>query len=477
MEAQTQRRLEREGRRTVNRFDVIVIGSGQGGVPFAARAATAGRKTLLIERAELGGTCVNRGCTPSKTMVASARAAHVARNAGRLGVQTGDVQVDLGTVVDRKNAIVRQWRDGIGRRLERAGDQHCLKRGHAKFIGPREIEVENERFTADIIVINTGARPAIPPVPGLDDVPYADSTSIMELRETPAHLIVLGGGYIGCEFGQMFRRFGAGVTIINRGSHIVDREDEDVSAALEDVFSAEGIDLFLDRQVVRVEGGGTDITVHLDEGPAVRGTHLLVAVGRVPNTESLGADAADIVLDGRGFITVDDRYQTNVPGVYAIGDVTGGPQFTHTSWDDHRILFDLLGIDPARSAGQRTRADRLIPYTVFTDPQVARVGISEREAQAGGIAHEVAAMPFGHIARAIEMDETAGIIKVLIDPQTERILGAAIVGTEAGELIHVFIALMQAGATARAIVDAEMVHPALAEGLQSVLLRLDRYTL
>jgi pyruvate/2-oxoglutarate dehydrogenase complex dihydrolipoamide dehydrogenase (E3) component len=296
----------------------------------------------------------------------------------------------------------------------------------------------------------------------------------MELRQAPEHLVVLGGGYIGCEFGQMFRRFGAEVTIINRGDHILDREDGDISEAIGEVFDKEGITLRLGRQVVRVEGKPGEVTVHLDDGATVSGTHLLVAVGRVPNTENLGCDAAGIDLDRRGSIVADDEYRTSVEGVYAIGDVTGGPQFTHTSWDDHRILFGLLW---PRNGRRRTRADRLIPYTVFTDPQVARVGLSERDVKAKGIAHECATMPFGWIARAIEVDETAGTMKVLIDPHTEKILGAQIVGLEAGELIHVFVALMQAGGTLQAIVDAEAVHPTLSEGLQSLAMRLDRYAL
>lgn len=458
----------------MNRFDVIVIGSGQGGVPFATRAAAAGRRTLLVERDRLGGTCINRGCTPTKTMVASARAAHVARNAARLGVRVTDVTVDFAAVIERKNAIVRQWQDGIMRRLERAGGNLTSLSGHARFSSPGTIDVDGHRFSAETIVINVGCRPAIPPLPGLESVPWLDSTSIMELDRTPDHLIVLGGGYIGCEFGQMFRRFGSDVTIVNRGPHIVDREDQDVSESLEEAFGAEGIALRLSRQVQCVRQEGGTITVGLDDGSAVSGSHLLVAVGRTPNTADLGCARAGIETDGRGFIVVDDEYRTNVQGTYAIGDVTGGPQFTHTSWDDHRILWDLLW---RRNGRTRTRADRLIPYAVFTDPQVARVGLSEREATQQGIDYEIATMPFGYVARAIELDETAGIMKLLIDPQTERILGAAIVGIEAGELIHVFAALIQAGATPRAIVDLEVVHPTLSEGLQSLAMRFDRYAL
>jgi dihydrolipoamide dehydrogenase len=454
-------------------YDVIVVGSGQAGVPLAARYANQGRKTVLIERDQLGGTCVNRGCTPTKTMVASARAAHVARNAARLGVRAGEVHVDLAAIVNRKNAIVNQWREGIVKRLTRAGDGLDVVQGHGRFSGPGEIAVNGKRYSAPTIVVNVGARPSDPNIQGLDSVAWLDSTSIMELTEIPEHLVVLGGGYIGCEFGQMFRRFGSKVTIVNRGPHILDREDEDVSEALEEVFRTEGIALRTEVEVVSVARSGPGVRVTLADDSTIDGSHLLVAVGRSPNTENLGCEEGGIALDKRGFIRVDERYRTSAEGVYAVGDVTGGPQFTHTSWDDHRILYDLLECGNGKT---RTARDRLVPYAVFTDPQVARVGLSERDARKQGIAYELASMPFAHIARAIELDETAGIVKILIDPKSEKILGATIAGLEAGELIHVFVAMIQAGATARAIVDAEAVHPTLAEGLQSTLLKLERYS-
>ncbi|MGH7502233.1 MAG: mercuric reductase [Longimicrobiales bacterium] len=454
-------------------YDVIVVGSGQAGVPLAARYAGEGRRTALIERAEPGGTCVNRGCTPTKTMVASARAAHVARTAGRLGVRTGDVQVDLAAIVDRKNAIVEQWRNSIVKRVDRAGDRLDFVHGHARFVGPGEIMVSGDRLSAPVIILNVGARPSSPDVPGLEDVVWLDSTSIMDLREVPEHLIILGGGYVGCEFAQMFRRFGARVSIANRGAHLLEREDEDVSESIEEVFRAEGIDIHTNAEATSVRKTTTGVRLTLRDGTDLDGSHLLVAVGRSPNTGELGCDAAGIALDGRGFIRVDERYRTTAPGVFAVGDVTGGPQFTHTAWDDHRILYNLL----ERANGTtRTAKDRLVPWAVFTDPQVARVGLSEREAKEKDIRYEIATMRFGSIARAIEIDETAGILKILIDPESERILGAAIVGIEAGELIHVFVALMQAGATGRAVIDAEAVHPTLAEGLQSLVMKLDRYS-
>jgi len=450
--------------------DAIVIGAGQAGVPIARRLARAGRNVLLVERAELGGTCVNEGCTPTKTIIASARAAHVARTAGRLGVRTGPVSVDFAAVMARKAAVVKRWRDGVGAGLEAAGV--AVARGHARFVGERTVEVSGARETAPLVVVNTGARPAVPRLPGLDALPWLDSRRVMELQELPRHLLVLGGGYIGCEFGQAFRRFGAEVTLVDHNPHLLSREDGDVSSALEDAFRAEGIGLELGVAPESVSGGPGDVRLRLAGGRELRGTHLLVAAGRRANTDDLGCEAGGVALDARGFVKVDDRYRTSAPGVFAVGDVTGGPQFTHTSWDDHRLLLALL--DGTSEAG---RASRLVPYAVFTDPQVAGVGLSEKEARARGVAYEVATMPFGHVARAIELDETAGTMKVLLDPATERILGAFLVGAEAGELIHVFAALMRAGATARAIVDAEFVHPTFGEGLQSLVMRLPRYAL
>lgn len=454
------------------RYDVIVIGSGQAGVPLATRFAEAGEKVLLVERKNLGGTCVNYGCTPTKTMVASARAAHVARRAGRLGVRTGEVRVDLAAVVERKNEVVRQWRQGVQSRVEGTRDHLEWLHGHARFVGPREIQVGDATHTAETIIVNTGARHVQPRLPGLDQVPYLDNAGIMELRELPEHLLVLGGGYIACEFGQMFRRFGSRVSLVQRGEHLLEREDPDIAEALEQVFRDEGIDLFLGNEGTSVARHASGVELTLADGRSLAGSHLLVAVGRQPNTDTLGCDAAGIRLGSRGEIVVDERYRSSAPGVYAVGDVIGGPQFTHTSWDDHRILFDFL-----TGRGTRGRSGRLVPYTVFTDPQVARVGLSEEEAKQQGIRYEVATLPYDAIARAIEVDETAGLMKLLIDPQTEKILGAAIVGLEAGELIHIFVALMQAGSTARPLVDAQAVHPTLAEGVQSLVMSLDRYAL
>jgi pyruvate/2-oxoglutarate dehydrogenase complex dihydrolipoamide dehydrogenase (E3) component len=452
--------------------DVIIVGSGQAGIPLATRLARAGKRVVIVERADPGGTCLNYGCTPTKTMIASARAAHVARTSRRLGVQVGEVSVDLGAIVDRKDGLVRSWREELLRRLRSAGEHLTLLQGHARFVGDRELEVNGERHRAEVVILNVGARPAVPPLPGIDAVPWLDNRRAMEARSIPSHLLILGGGYVGCEFGQMFRRFGAKVTIIDQVEHLLSREDPEISAEIEAVFRNEGIGLELGTRVEWVGKEGEAILLRLSSGKDVRGSHLLVATGRRPNTDDLGCEAAGVRLDPRGFIVIDDCYRTSAPGVYAVGDATGEPQFTHVAWDDHRILFDLL-----LGRSKRGRGGRIIPYTVFTDPQVAGVGLTEKEVRERGIEYETATMPFGHIARAIEVDEPAGMMKVLFDPKAERIIGAAIVGAEAGELIHVFVTLMQAQASPRAIVDAEFVHPTFAEGLQSLVMKLKRFTL
>ncbi len=454
------------------KVDVIVVGSGQAGVPLSVRLARAGRRVLLAERGELGGTCVNSGCTPTKTMIASARAAHVARTAARLGVRTGPVEVDLAAVVERKDAIVRKWREEVEKRLRDAGERLTLVRGQARFTGARRIEVAGETHTAELVIVNVGARPAVPRLDGLQSVPWLDYDSAMKLRELPSHLVVLGGGYIGCELGQMFRRFGAQVTIVDEAPHLLGREDPEISSALEAVFRDEEIGLELGTGSEKVSGQAGRIALRLAGGKELRGSHLLVATGRRPNTDDLGCDKGGIALDSKGFIVADDEYRTSAAGTYAVGDVIGQPQFTHTAWDDHRILFDLL-----MGRSRRGRRGRYIPYAAFTDPQVAGVGLTEREARERNVAYETASMPFEKVARALETGEKAGTMKVLLDPKTEQVLGAAIVGSEAGELIHVFVTLMQAGAPARAIVDAEFIHPTFAEGVQSLVMKLQRYAL
>lgn len=451
--------------------DVIIIGSGQAGVPLATRLAAAGKRVLLAERAQLGGTCVNYGCTPTKTLIASAQAAHDARTAARLGVDVGDVRVDARRLFDRVRAIVGEWRAGVDTRLRAAGERLRVVAGAARLVGPREVEIGGVRHHAATIVLNVGARPALPRVAGLDAVPWLDNHRALELGAVPKHLVVLGGGYIGCELGQAFRRLGAEVTIVQAAPHLLPREDPDVSQTIEQAFRAEGLALRLGGRVERVERDREVITVHLG-GDAVRASHLLVATGRRPNTDDLGCEAAGVRLDERGWVVADEHYQTSQAGIFAVGDVLGGPQFTHTSWDDHRLLFDHL-----MGRRSRSRHARHIPYTVFTDPQLASVGLNEASARQGGVAYELATMPFAAIARARETDARAGLMKLLFDPRADRILGVTLVGAQVGELIHIFIALMQADASPRAIADAEFVHPTFAEGVQSLVMRLHAYSL
>jgi pyruvate/2-oxoglutarate dehydrogenase complex dihydrolipoamide dehydrogenase (E3) component len=461
-----------------SKSDVIIIGTGQAGVPLSTRLAAAGKNVVIVERGNAGGTCVNAGCTPTKTLVASARAAHVARTSARLGVRVGDVSVDFAAVMARKTDMVKRWRAGVERRLAAASAHVRLVRGHARFVGPRAVEVNGERFEAERVVINVGARPAVPDIAGLAGVAALTSTSALELTELPRRLLIVGAGYIACELGQVFRRLGAEVALVAPSARLLPREDEAASEALAGVFRAEGIELELGRRVVEVARAADGVELRVTANPgdkggaSLRGSHLLLAVGRTPNTNDLGCAAGNVALDGQGHVIVDERYETSERGVFAVGDCTPGPQFTHVSWDDHRVLFEILAGRPARK-----RTDRLVPYTVFTDPQVAGVGLSERAARERGLEIEVATIPFGQIARAIETDETAGVVKVVVDAKSERVLGACVVGANAGELIHVFSTLMQAGGSARALVDGEFAHPTFAEGLQSALMTLPRYAL
>jgi pyruvate/2-oxoglutarate dehydrogenase complex dihydrolipoamide dehydrogenase (E3) component len=451
--------------------DVVIIGSGQAGVPLGAKLAQAGKRVVVFERGALGGTCVNTGCTPTKTMIASARAAHSARKAARLGVRVDSVVVDFGAVRRRKDELVGIWQGGVRRRLDGAGKNLELVHGHARFVAPRVVESNGRRFSADTVVVNVGARPVVPKVTGLGDVPWLDNRRLMELDAPPEHLVVMGGGYVGCEFSQMFRRFGSRVTILERGERLMGPEDAAISTEIEAVFAAEGIALELGSSVESVHARSSGLAVRLSGGREIEGSHLLVATGRRPNTDDLGCDAAGLELDQRGFVVTGDHYETSAEGVYAVGDASGAPQFTHVAWDDHRLLFERLMGRPARA-----RSSRAYPYVAFTDPEVAGVGLNEKRAREKGIPYELATLPFSNIARATETDEPSGVLRVLIDPESERILGANIVGAQAGELIHCFVVLIEAKASIRAIIDAEFVHPTLAEGVQSVAMALERYS-
>jgi pyruvate/2-oxoglutarate dehydrogenase complex dihydrolipoamide dehydrogenase (E3) component len=457
-------------------YETVVIGSGQGGNPLAGALAGAGRKTAVIEREHVGGTCINEGCTPTKTMVASAKVAYLDRRSSDYGVQNGPVDVDMVEVRRRRRDIVDSFRGGSEQRLEDAGNLDLI-RGEARFTGQKVLEVrldegETLQLTADNVFINVGARPGGVPVEGIETVPALNSTTIMELDEVPDHLLVLGGGYVGLEFAQMFRRFGSEVTIVQRGSQLLAREDADVAEAVAEILDEDGIQVLLETEAQSArldESGGIQLTVSGPDGErTLSGSHLLVAAGRPPNTDLLNLEAAGIETDQRGFIKVDDRLETNVPGVYALGDVKGGPAFTHVSYDDYRVLqANLL------DGGGATIADRLIPYTVFIDPQLGRVGLSETEAREQGRNVIVGTMPMGYVARALEMDESRGMIKVVVDAGTGLILGCAVLGIEGGEIMAMIQIAIMGGLSYTALRDGMFAHPTLAESLNTLFASVD----
>ena len=444
------------------KYDAIVVGSGQGGNPLAYSLADHSWKVALLERRYLGGTCINTGCTPTKTMVASAQVAHYARKAALWGVSTGQVQVDLAAVVDRKNKVVESFRSGIERHVKERPNLR-LYRCHARFIDAHRLQAGEDQIEGERIFIDTGARAAIPPIPGLDQCGYLMNTTLMELRELPKHLIVIGGGYVGLEFGQMFRRFGSEVTVIHRDQALLAREDADITTELQKALEAEGVRFLLNSEPGRVERGAGGVTVHV-HGPRgeepVIGSHLLVATGRRPNTDDLGLDRAGIATDERGFIRVNDRLETSAPGVWALGDVKGGPAFTHISYNDYQIIYGNL-----IEGKNRSTENRYVPYSVFTDPQLGRVGLSEREARGSGKKLKIGTYPMSYVARAIERGETAGLMKVVIDAETDRILGAAILGAEGGEVVQILGAMMMAHVPYTVLKGAVYIHPTLAEGL------------
>ena len=447
-------------------FDLIIIGSGQAGGPLASAAAQAGRRVALIEREHVGGTCINDGCTPTKTMVASARVAYLARRAADFGVHTGPVRVDMVRIRERKAEVVASFRDGGQQRLETQENLELIW-GEAAFTAPKTLTVAlsggGERtLEAETVVVNVGQRPSVPPLDGLKGVPFLTSTTVMELGAVPEHLLILGGGYIGLEFAQMFRRFGSEVTIIQRGKQLLPREDQDIADAVTDILREDGVTVLLETgaEAVSSQNG---VTVTLSGGKTVSGSHLLVATGRTPNSDSLNLQAAGVETDDKGYVKTDDRLETSAPGVYAVGDVKGGPAFTHISYDDFRILKSNL-----LDGGSKTTKGRDVPYTVFIDPQLGRVGLSEDDAKKQGKKVKVATLPMTQVARAIETDETRGLMKVLVDAETDQLLGAAVLGLEGGEIMSLLQVAMMGGLPYTALRDATFAHPTLAESLNNL---------
>jgi pyruvate/2-oxoglutarate dehydrogenase complex dihydrolipoamide dehydrogenase (E3) component len=448
-------------------YDAIVIGSGQGGGPMAHKLADLGQRVALVEREHLGGSCINYGCTPTKTMIASARIAHYARRAGEFGVQTGDVSVDFAKVVARKDEIVLAWREGQQRHAD-SRDTLDLYRGHGRFSGPHEIEVNGETLTSDRVFIDTGTRARIIPIPGLEAVEYLTNKEILNLKALPEHLMILGGNYLGLEFGQMFRRFGSRVSVVEVGDRIAGREDEEVSRALQDVLEEEGISFYLNHTAAKVarNQAGIDLTIEARGGATqtLTGSHLLIAIGRTPNTDDLGLEAAGIETDEHGYIKVNGRLETNVPGVWAIGDVKGGPAFTHVSYDDHLVIYDNL-----INGKDRSVEGRILPYAMFTDPELGRAGMTEAEARAAGYRLKVGSMPVEWIARATERGETRGLVKVVINAENDRILGATFFGPEGGDLVQTLMTLMLADAPWTLFKQRMFTHPTMSEGFFTLM--------
>ena len=448
-------------------FDAIVIGTGQAGPALAVRLAQAGKKTAIIERKLFGGTCVNVGCIPTKTLIASARTAHMARRAGEYGVVIeGAVQVDMRRVKARKDAVVAESSHGVAKWL-RGTQNLTVIEGHARFEGARAVRVGARLLQAEQIFINVGARAATPPIPGLAEIDYLTNSSMMELDFLPAHLLIIGGSYIGLEFAQMYRRFGSAVTVVETGPRLIGREDEEVSLAIQQILEAEGIRFQLNAKNLRLakHEAGVAVLMENESGMhALQGSHLLLAVGRTPNTDDLGLHTAGVELDPRGFIKVDDQLRTSVAGIWALGDVNGRGAFTHTSYNDYEIVAaNLLDNDPRRVS------DRIPVYALFIDPPLGRAGMTEKEVRASGRPALVGRMQMTRVGRARERGETAGFMKILVDAQSKKILGASLLGIEGDEAVHALIDIMAAGAPYTVIQRAVHIHPTVSELIPTLL--------
>ena len=450
-------------------FDAIIVGAGQAGPFLAVRLAESGRTVALVERKLFGGTCVNIGCTPTKAMVASARAAHLARRGSDFGVHVDSVRVNLREVRARTEQIVLRSRHGQESWLSRTGNLTIFK-GTASFESPGELHVGDTVLGAPQIFLNVGARPAVPDLRGVNSIPYLTSTTILDLEELPSHLIVIGGGYVGLEFAQMFRRFGSRVTIVERNARLAPQEDEDASAVIREVFQAEGIEIRTGANCIHFEMTGNDVLTGLEcnEGaPHVVGSHVLLAVGRRPNTDDLNLRSAGIAFDERGFITVDDQLRTSADGIYALGDCNGRGAFTHTAYNDYEIVADNLFAGASRRV-----SDRIPVHALFLDPPLAHVGMTEREVRKSGHSALIGVRPMTRVSRAIEKGETFGFIKVLVDADTHHILGATIFGTGADEAIHCLLTAMYARQPASLLTHSMHIHPTVAELIPTVMSEL-----
>ena len=455
-------------------YDAIVIGSGQAGTPLSTALAKAGMHTALVERKHVGGTCVNEGCTPTKTMVASGRVAYLSRRANDYGVHTGPISVDMAKIRQRKRDIVDSFRNGSQSRIEKTPKLELIF-GEASFSGPKTVSVRPQdgaprAISAQHIFINAGTRASRPKIDGLDAVPFLDNISIMELDVLPDHLLILGGGYIGLEFGQLFRRLGSRVTIVQSGAQLVEQEDPDIAEEVTKILRQDGIEVLLNAKATEVGKSGESIHLKIQSrnSTTLVGSHLLVATGRVPNSDTLNLRAAGIQTDKKGFIQVNERLETTAEGVYALGDIKGGPAFTHISYDDFRIIRSI--VIEKKSASTKNRQ---VPYTLFIDPQLGRVGLTEKEARAQGRNIRVAKMPMTRVARALEVDESRGVMKAIVDAESNQILGAAILGIEGGETVSALEIAIMGKLPYTALRDGIFAHPTLAESLNNLFTAME----
>ena len=456
-------------------YDAIVIGSGQGGTPLAKKLAKKGLKTVIVERRFIGGTCINDGCTPTKTMVASARIMHLAKKSKELGVNIKNAQLNFRKVIKRKNKIVEDFRNGGENGLRKTEGLDIIF-GEAGFINNKELKIalpdgKDEILTAEKIFINTGGRPTVPAIEGLDKIPYLNSTTVMELKELPEHLVIIGAGYISLEFGQMFRRFGSRVTMLEHSERFLSREDEDVGNEIKKFLEDEGIEIYTNCAVKKVSSKNKKVSVFVttnNKEEKISGSHILIATGRTPNTDTLQLQNTGIKTEERGHIIVNEQLETDVKGVYAIGDVKGGPEFTHISYNDYIIIYKNLFEN-----GNETINNRMVPYCMFTDPQLGRIGLSEQDAKKKNLNYKVAKLPMNYVARALETNEPVGFLKAIVDADSKKILGATVIGEQGGEIMSMLEIAMMGNITYDVLRNAVFAHPLYAEALNNLFMQLD----